>query len=138
MSESKAVEDYKIFESLRNRFSDATSPPPRPEPRKASKRRFDPRNAPPLVPLIEEGDQLQEAMVISFQLLMHTSMISADKIRGGAGVQLARSKGGAGLVALLRAAHTNIFHTTFFFLVVIKPFDYAPVYRYREVHRLLG
>lgn len=69
MSESKAAEDYKIFESLRNRFSDVTvscssSPPSRPEPRKSSKRRFDPRsNAPPLKPLIEEGDQLQEALV---------------------------------------------------------------------------
>lgn len=68
MSESKAAEDYKVFESLRNRFSDvnisSSSPPPRPEPRKSSKRRFDPRsNAPPLKPLIEEGDQLQEAMV---------------------------------------------------------------------------
>ena len=69
MSESKAAEDYKVFESLRSRFSDAniissSSPPTRPEPRKSSKRRFDPRsNAPPLKPLIEEGDQLQEAMV---------------------------------------------------------------------------
>lgn len=62
MSESKAAEDYKVFESLRNRFSDANSnpSPSRSEPRKAGKRRFDPRaNAPPLVPLVEEGDQPQ-------------------------------------------------------------------------------
>ena len=60
MSESKAAEDYKLFESLRNRFSDAstTSSPTRPEPRKPAKRRFDPRaNAPPLVPLFEEEHQ---------------------------------------------------------------------------------
>ncbi len=74
MSESKAAEDYKNFESLRSRFSDAnniissSNSPTRSEPRKSSKRRFDPRtNAPPLKPLIEEGDQLQEAMVSCLQ-----------------------------------------------------------------------
>ena len=72
MSESKAAEDYKVFESLRNRFSDSNnnSSPSRPEPRKQSKRRFDPRsNAPPLVPLIEEGDQLQDEIVSLCQYL---------------------------------------------------------------------
>ena len=67
MSESKAAEDYKAFESLRNRFKDesgSSSSPSRPEPRKSGKRRFDPRaNAPPLVPLIEEGDILQGVKV---------------------------------------------------------------------------
>ena len=93
MSESKAAEDYKNFESLRNRFSDAnstSSPPTRPEPRKSSKRRFDPRSsAPPLVPLIEEGDQLQEVLVSSVRL-----RFSADG--GGAGDAFAGLKGGAG------------------------------------------
>ena len=72
MSESKAAEDYRNFESLRNRFSDTTgasSPSRSAEPRKSSKRRFDPRvNAPPLVPLVEEGDQPPEAKVSFFLL----------------------------------------------------------------------
>lgn len=79
MSESKAAEDYKQFESLRNRFSDTngSSSPSRPEPRKSSKRRFDPRaNAPPLVPLVEEGDQPQHASV---------SLIALYRNMGGGG-----------------------------------------------------
>lgn len=84
MSESKAAEDYMVFESLRNRFSDAnnivssSSSPTRPsEPRKSSKRRFDPRsNAPPLRPLIEEGDQLQEAMVSSLHTMRGRSWVA--------------------------------------------------------------
>ena len=94
MSESKAAEDYKVFESLRSRFSDAnniissSNSPTRSEPRKSSKRRFDPRSsAPPLKPLIEEGDQLQEAMVSFLQ-----------KIRGR-GWAAKPEEGGAGCVA---------------------------------------
>ena len=87
MSESKAAEDYRNFESLRNRFSDTTgasSPSRSAEPRKSSKRRFDPRvNAPPLVPLVEEGDQPPEANVSFFNCVQ-------------------REKGGAGVAARVR------------------------------------
>lgn len=77
--ESKAAESYRAFESLRNRFGEAKSPrkynvlPSRLTP----KSRTDPRsNAPPLVPLIEEGDQVQaaffherrDAQLVSLQL----------------------------------------------------------------------
>ena len=64
MTESKAVESYRAFESLRNRFGGAkeSHAHQRRENKAAKpKRRFDPRaNAPPLVPLVEESDQLQK------------------------------------------------------------------------------
>jgi len=63
--ESEAAESYRAFESLRNRFGEAKSSrkfnvlPSRLTP----KGRTDPRsNAPPLVPLVEEGDQIQAAL----------------------------------------------------------------------------
>ena len=68
MTESKAAESYEAFESLRNRFGGAKKPDgvdTHPHQGKAvkQKRRFDPRaNAPPLVPLLEEGDQEQETV----------------------------------------------------------------------------
>ena len=69
MTESTAAESYQAFESLRNRFGGAKKPAgvdAHAHQGKAAKqkpRRFDPRaNAPPLVPLLEEGDQVQETL----------------------------------------------------------------------------
>lgn len=61
MSESKAAESYNAFEALRNRFGETKKPLKSNRNLSRSKSK-DPRsNAPPLVPLIEEGDQTQQA-----------------------------------------------------------------------------
>lgn len=75
MATITAQQNYEAFESIRSRFGatggagdGGRSAGSRPLPRSPTKRtnrpssaRSDPRsNAPPLVPLVEEGDQLQE------------------------------------------------------------------------------
>lgn len=54
--ESKATENYQAFNLLRSRFGGAKKPQPKPQ-RREKRRRRDPRfEAPPLKPLVEEGD----------------------------------------------------------------------------------
>lgn len=54
--ESKASEDYHAFNLLRSRFGSAKKAQ-QPSQRKEKRRRRDPRfEAPPLKPLVEEGD----------------------------------------------------------------------------------
>lgn len=75
MSESKAAESYDKFDTLRERFGGATKSLAADSKCNTAgssrggmqrKGRRDPRaNAPPLVPLVEESDQLQEALVSS-------------------------------------------------------------------------
>lgn len=78
MAESKAEQSYKKFTSLRDRFGgpgtqksvrdDSRHLQKRLErPHSAGKRRsgYEPRaNAPPLVPLVEEGDQIQQELYL--------------------------------------------------------------------------
>ena len=67
MSESKAVESYNAFDSIRNRFggarkasSDAPTDIGHQQKKVSSKRRYDPwSKAPPLIPLVEESDIVQ-------------------------------------------------------------------------------
>lgn len=81
MTESSAEAKYREFETLRKCFGSEQGR--RAEPEKecckpqhfrirecgAGKRRHDPRaNAPPLVPLVEEGDQLDEVTICIMQL----------------------------------------------------------------------
>lgn len=54
--ESKATESYQAFNLLRSRFGGAKKPQQPPQ-HKEKRRRRDPRfEAPPLKPLVEEGD----------------------------------------------------------------------------------
>ncbi len=72
MEASQEEERYKQFESLRERFkvsvaSPKTAPPPKDRPRSGNTKKraasYDPRgNAPPLMPLVEEGDQIQQGL----------------------------------------------------------------------------
>ena len=65
MTESKAAEKFQAFDSLRNRFGGAIKSPETDSHSQSHQwrektRRSSRANLPPLVPLVEEGDQIQE------------------------------------------------------------------------------
>ena len=80
MAESEAEQNYKVFTSLRDKFGGPGTQKSIPDdshhhqvqkrlerPHSAGKRRpgYEPRtNAPPLMPLVEEGDQIQQELYL--------------------------------------------------------------------------
>lgn len=80
MAVSRAEQSYQAFESLRNRFGGIEKADVKANPVKqqtarrepgSKRRRPDPRsNAPPLVSLVEEGEQLQEVSLVVYEFLV--------------------------------------------------------------------
>ena len=66
--ESKAAENYQAFDQLRNRFGGAKKPQPFHKKDRPLRRRDSRLEAPPLKPLVEEGDSPSDAHIPSVPL----------------------------------------------------------------------